>query len=172
MGLFSERFCSIWKWAFQKRDKEMSAISLNVWKGHITIRLLKNASGLDSVVIWWFVLNISNTDEYICICTEWFLKFWHIADKVCFIHRGNSSKGSISGGKSLYPRVTACDWTGSSPPPCDSAHWAPARPYGNQTLTDIFLFCVSVVSVRFQDVFNGGVCWKSVFIQFTCGGKK
>ncbi len=45
----------------------------------------------------------------------------------------------ISCGWSLYPRVTACHWSGSSLPPCNPTHWAPARPYGYHALLNMFV---------------------------------
>lgn len=58
----------------------------------------------------------------------------------------------ISGGRSLYPQVTACGWSGSSLPPCNPTHWAPARPYGYQALLNMFFFrvrrSVAVVSMN------------------------
>lgn len=53
----------------------------------------------------------------------------------------------ISGGRSLYPRVTACGWSGSSPPPCNPTHWPPARPYGYHVLPNMFLSVVQLSSL-------------------------
>lgn len=45
----------------------------------------------------------------------------------------------ISGGRSLYPRVTVCRWSGSSLLPYNPTHWAPAKPYGYNALLNMFV---------------------------------
>lgn len=48
----------------------------------------------------------------------------------------------ISGGWSLYPRVTACGWSASSLPPYNSTQWVSTRLYGYHTLLNMFVFVI------------------------------
>lgn len=64
----------------------------------------------------------------------------------------------ISDGRSLYPQVMACNWSGSFLPPGNSTHGAAARPYGydsvaNMSLTVCCFVSRSCLVVSFIDVF-------------------
>lgn len=66
------------------------------------------------------------------------------------------SNTKISDGRSLYPQVMACYWSGSFLPPCNSTHGAAARPYGYNTELDMLLtVCCFVRGSCFADSFIG-----------------
>lgn len=69
----------------------------------------------------------------------------------------------ISDGRSLYPQVMACNWSGSFLPPGNSTHGAAARPYGYASVANMSLtVCCFVSGSCLLASFTG------VFIELSC----